>query len=74
MIEEQHPVITGAQFPDVFLQMFSDVFAKPCSVVFKKLNILGNLFMLDSGILISQGFFCKLSRKFQRSEMPSALE
>ena len=46
VVKEQHPVSSGTEFPDVFLQVFGDVLTKPCAVVLKQLDVLGNLFML----------------------------
>ena len=53
MIEEENTVVARTKFPDIFIQMLCDFLSETCSVVFEKLNILNDLLVLDSCILIS---------------------
>ena len=56
MVEVQHPIIPRTQFPYVIFQMLGNVFTQTGTVILKLLYVLGNLFVLDSGIFICYGF------------------
>ena len=57
VIEKQNSVVSRPQLPYIFFQMFGNWLTKSCSMVFQKLYVLGNLFVLNSGILVGYCFF-----------------
>ena len=56
MAEVQHPIIPRTRFPYVIFQMPGNVFAQTGTMILKQLYVLGDLFVLDSGVLICYGF------------------
>ena len=48
----QYSVVPRAKLPNAVIQMFGDVFAEPCSVIFQQLNVLNDLLVLYAGILV----------------------
>lgn len=57
VIEKQNSVVSRPQLPYIFFQMFGNWLTKPCSMVFQKLYVLDDLFVLDPGILVGYSSF-----------------
>ena len=56
VIEVQYPVIAGAQFPDIIIQMFGDILGEACAVVLQELDMQCYLLVLNARIFVRRGF------------------
>lgn len=52
VIEEEHSVSSGTEFPDVFFEVLGDVLTQPGTMILKQLNILRNLLMLYACVFV----------------------
>ena len=52
VIEKEYSVVPGPEFPYVFFRMLCDVFTQTGSMIRKQLDILRDLFVLNSGVFV----------------------
>lgn len=65
-VKIENPVVSGTKFPYVLDDVPGDVLPKPCPVLLEKLDVEGNLIVLDAGIFACYRFLLQVIEKLLR--------